>query len=236
MYSVDVCPDNMEKASCTCQGSCEYPGSCTNNCTTEKTCICRDGFLMGDNGCVSEKDCGCFVAGYGVIPIFQRRYQKDDRMKFSGGWKAYKRGFKGGRHSGFWLGNEKLHYITNQKNYKLRISLNSTEENAKHIVYSKFRISNESDYYRLASLSPEIGGELDDALSSSKGIQFSAGKHDKDSFETGKCSDKLNGGWWYDESNNKCGGSDLNGKNIRWKNLNNIKNTTMALKPEVSTT
>lgn len=52
----------------------------------------------------------------------------------------------------FWLGNDKLYYLTNQRNYQLRIDLVDQFGSSYYANYGLFRINNENDNYRLSAL------------------------------------------------------------------------------------
>ncbi|KAJ8033163.1 Tenascin-N [Holothuria leucospilota] len=146
------CPTNMVYMNCDCQSTCEYPSSmnsCYINCTEGDACICPDGFYLMEGNCVPPEECSCYYADGGVIiQVFQRR--EDGSVDFFLYWADYKEGFGDPRHE-TWLGLEKLFYLTNQRTYKLKISLIS--DNTSHeITHSSFRISNENDNYRLTEL------------------------------------------------------------------------------------
>ena len=69
-------------------------------------------------------------------------------MDFYGDWASYKDGF-GSLTGEHWLGNDKLHRLTSQRAYELRIDLADWEGNTRYAVYDSFSVANESDYYRL---------------------------------------------------------------------------------------
>ncbi|PIK52885.1 putative fibrinogen-like protein 1 [Apostichopus japonicus] len=60
---------------------------------------------------------------------------------FDQNWAAYKNGFGDSRN--FWLGNEKLHYLTNQRNYKLRFDITTSSGSAKYAEYTEFQVESE---------------------------------------------------------------------------------------------
>ena len=80
------------------------------------------------------------------MQVFQRR--QDGSVDFYRDWETYKEGF-GNLTSEFWLGNEKIHQLTSQRAYELRIDLADWEGNTRYAVYDSFSIADESDYYRL---------------------------------------------------------------------------------------
>ncbi|PIK55965.1 Fibrinogen-like protein A [Apostichopus japonicus] len=81
--------------------------------------------------------------------VFQRRL--DGAVDFYRTWAEYREGF-GFLQRDFWLGNDKLAYLTNQGEYELRIDLVNKIGNAYHAKYNLFRISDEWSKYRLVDL------------------------------------------------------------------------------------
>lgn len=86
--------------------------------------------------------------------IFQRR--TNGSIDFYQTWTMYKVGFgaKSGEH---WLGNDKLHIITNQKDYSLRVDLMDNAGRSYYARYNLFRIGDENNKYRLNSLGSYSG-------------------------------------------------------------------------------
>lgn len=87
--------------------------------------------------------------------VFQRRV--DATIDFVQDWVSYKNGF-GNLNENFWLGNEKIHFITNQRTYKLRFDITTSNGISQHAEYSEFRIDSESNKYRLAKLGTHDSG------------------------------------------------------------------------------
>ena len=69
----------------------------------------------------------------------------------------YENGF-GFLNQEFWMGNDKLAYLTNQRTYKLRINMtiNGAERYAE---YDNFRITDANSGYKLFSLGTYSGGK-----------------------------------------------------------------------------
>lgn len=81
--------------------------------------------------------------------VVQRRH--DGSVIFQRDWMEYKVGF-GFLSQEFWLGNEKLSFLTNQKEYELRIDFTYADGSSFHALYSTLRISDEFSNYRLGRL------------------------------------------------------------------------------------
>lgn len=82
-------------------------------------------------------------------------------VNFDRFWNDYKKGF-GFLREEFYLGNDKLSYITNEGSYELRIDINNVNGEQYYAKYSLFRISDESSNYRLR----DIGDYLPESTTS----------------------------------------------------------------------
>ncbi|KAI8494090.1 Fibrinogen C domain-containing protein 1 [Branchiostoma belcheri] len=135
--------------------------------------------------------------------VFQKR--QDGTVDFYRRWADYKTGFPSNLNGEFWLGNDKLHRLTEQKAYGLRVDLEDTTGNTRYATYSSFSISDESDQYRL-TVGGYSGNAGDGLTYPHSGRMFSTKDSDNDVF-SGHCSQDFKGGWWYDA----CHHSNLNG-------------------------
>uniref|UniRef100_A0A4Q8K468 U9-Liphistoxin-Lth1a_1 n=1 Tax=Liphistius thaleban TaxID=1905330 RepID=A0A4Q8K468_9ARAC len=137
--------------------------------------------------------------------VFQRRGDfgraKDH---FYNDWDTYRKGF-GDLSQDFWLGNDPLFAVTNQRLYSLRIDLKSVEGESRHAVYENFWIDSEQyDYYLHVR---GYTGTAGDAFSSHNELSFSTKDVDNDKSPTSNCAASYKGGWWYGE----CHTANLNG-------------------------
>ena len=78
--------------------------------------------------------------------MFQRR--KDGSVDFYLGWNDYKNGF-GNIAGEFWLGNENLYRITNQRRYTLRVDLGDFSGQRRYAHYDNFQIKSENEKFKL---------------------------------------------------------------------------------------
>ncbi|XP_071835788.1 uncharacterized protein [Apostichopus japonicus] len=81
--------------------------------------------------------------------VLQRR--RLDSVKFNRSWKDFRNGF-GFLGSEFWIGNEKIAYLTNQKRYQLRMDFENIAGETYYVTYDDFRISDEWGKYYISSL------------------------------------------------------------------------------------
>lgn len=107
-----------------------------------------------------------------------------------------------------WLGNNNIHFITNQDHYKLRIELTDWNKTKKMAEYDYFMIDDEEEGYRL-----HIGGyhgDAGDGMAKHNNHKFSTTDVDNDKVVKefgGSCAKRFSGAWWY----YKCYMSNLNG-------------------------
>ncbi|KAI8516539.1 Fibrinogen- domains (FReDs) [Branchiostoma belcheri] len=178
------------------------------------------------------KSCGLEVGGQLVRPgappspsragpgggwtVIQRRL--DGSVFFNRTWEEYKHGF-GNKNGEYWLGNENIHRLTTQKDYILRIDMMDWDGNKRYAEYNTFRVSGESEQYRLtiSGYSGTAGDTITDSYSikrggswQTSGQMFSTVDRDNDGHIFRSCSQRYGqGGGWY---RNGCGGAKLNGR------------------------
>ena len=80
------------------------------------------------------------------MQLFQKR--ENGTLDFYQDWQAYKDGF-GHLQGEHWLGNDKLHRLTVQKPYALRVNLWDWEGQSAYALYDNFTIGSADQYYIL---------------------------------------------------------------------------------------
>ncbi|XP_035684426.1 microfibril-associated glycoprotein 4-like [Branchiostoma floridae] len=134
--------------------------------------------------------------------VFQRR--QDGSEDFYRGWADYKAGF--GKLDGeFWLGNDKLHQLTSQAQYELRVDLEDFEGNSAYAQYQVFTVGIEAARYIL-TIGGYNGTAGDSMAYHHNGSPFSTKDRDYDENPT-NCAQRFKGGWWY----GSCHSANLNG-------------------------
>ncbi|XP_035225405.1 techylectin-5A-like [Stegodyphus dumicola] len=126
-------------------------------------------------------------------------------------WKAYKNGF-GNIEEDFWLGNDNIYSLTNQKLYSVRIDLQDVEGNKRYAFYDKFWIEDEDRKYTL-HIDSYCGDAGDSMIVIHNNQKFSTKDQDNDNEKTQNCAQIYKGGWWY----NACHSANLNGLYLRGK-------------------
>ncbi|XP_045490217.1 angiopoietin-related protein 7 [Pieris rapae] len=147
--------------------------------------------------------CDLSSAGGGWT-VIQNRF--DGSQDFFKTWSDYKYGF-GNLAGEFWLGLEKVNYLTNQKLYELRIEMESQANQEAFATFSVFTVGPEYEGYRISTLGT-YRGNAGDSLSYHAGQKFSTPDVDNDEWKDGTCAVEHGGAWWYKE----CDKSNLNGK------------------------
>uniref|UniRef100_A0A8D0C4U5 Fibrinogen C-terminal domain-containing protein n=1 Tax=Salvator merianae TaxID=96440 RepID=A0A8D0C4U5_SALMN len=134
--------------------------------------------------------------------VFQRR--QDGSVDFYRDWESYKKGF-GNQASEFWLGNDKIHLLTNSEAQQLRIDVKDFTDAGTYATYSTFKILSEAENYTL-KLGSYLEGTMGDSLLRHRNAAFSTRDRDSDTHSR-NCAEMYKGGWWYTD----CHYSNLNG-------------------------
>ena len=133
--------------------------------------------------------------------MIQRRM--DGTTNFYRKWQHYEDGF-GNLRREFWLGNFKIHILSAQGTYELRIDMQDFVRNSRYAKYSTFMLGDASSKYKL--LVDGYRGNAGDNLGYHSGRAFSTKDQDNDSAGS-NCAVLYKGGWWY----GSCHSSNLNG-------------------------
>ncbi|KAJ8033512.1 Ficolin-1 [Holothuria leucospilota] len=167
----------------------------------------------------------CNMTDGGGWTVFQRRI--DGSVDFYRDWNTYKGGFGSPNHE-YWLGNDKLHFLTNEKRQSLRIDLVNLDGIPYYVKFDAFRINNETDNYRLSEVGITSGSAGAFPLINHRTHQFTTYDQDNDVHYYLNCAVHYRGAWWYHacyDSNlngpyrtNVCGCSNSN-NNIWWRSL-----------------
>ncbi|KAL9975444.1 hypothetical protein ACROYT_G012605 [Oculina patagonica] len=208
--------------------SCDANAVCQNTKGSYK-CTCKPGYYTGDGkkcssvykNCAKAYKAGKRISGvYTINPdnagafdvfcdqttagggwtVFQKRL--DGSVDFYRGWDEYKRGF-GNLNGEFWLGLDKIHRLTKEKN-RLRVELEDTSGKTAYAEYSFFGVSNERGKYKLSL--GTYSGTAGDSLSYHRGCAFSTKDRDNDNYHS-SCVLEYKSAWWY----NSCVRTTLNG-------------------------
>ncbi|XP_062854551.1 fibrinogen C domain-containing protein 1-like [Trichomycterus rosablanca] len=142
--------------------------------------------------------------------VFQRR--EDGSVNFFRDWAAYREGF--GKITGeHWLGLKRIHALTIQANYELRIDLEDFENSTSFAQYGSFgvglfSVDPDDDGYPLSIT--DYSGTAGDSLLKHNGMKFTTKDKDNDHSDN-NCATFYHGAWWY----RNCHMSNLNGQYLR---------------------
>ncbi|KAJ8033975.1 Fibrinogen-like protein A [Holothuria leucospilota] len=232
------CSCSRSGLSCNSYG-CDQNARCTSTSDGGR-CDCNTGYLPDGSRCRRPKDCDevesvegytgsglyyifpsssqefrvyCNMSG-GRWTVLQRRIPGSSRSFFQS-WSSYKRGF-GELDEDFWLGNDKIHYLTSQKNYQLRIDITDSSNRHYRAQYNGFRIGNEGSKYRITVLGTYSGNAGYDAMRDHLNQPFTTHDQDNDDWDgsdcryyyyyyycyyfyysLGNCARLHEGAWWY---------------------------------------
>jgi len=128
----------------------------------------------------------------------------DGSPYFSRSWETFKGGF-GSKKCNYWLGNELLHQMTKDGQYKVRFDLQALASGQWYWAeYRTFTVDSEATKYRLTVSG--YSGNAGEAMSYHNGRQFTTFDNDNDGHATGNCATLLGGGFWH----NDCARSQVN--------------------------
>ncbi|XP_071836153.1 uncharacterized protein [Apostichopus japonicus] len=129
----------------------EYPRDCrevSNACSS--THNTSGVYLIKPDGYPEPFEAYCYNdLDTGGWTVLQRR--RSDSVNFNRNWKDFRNGF-GFLGSEFWIGNEKIAFLTNQKRYQLRMEFENVAGDTYYVTYDEFRISDEWGDYHISSL------------------------------------------------------------------------------------
>jgi len=186
---------------------------CNPTSTTVNTCCDMTGFQAPSavyqmrkcaSGCGSSPHfttittdvyCDMNTTGGGWIVI--QRNRQNSEIDFDRDWVDYENGF-GDLETDFWYGLKKMHCLTAQCQWEMRVDFQKQDGSWSYIHYNEFRVGNASDKYRLS-----VGG-----YTGVDGDYFTAGNeppHDKrfttqdsdNDLWNENCAVRFNSGWWH---------------------------------------
>ncbi|KAJ8033440.1 Fibrinogen-like protein A [Holothuria leucospilota] len=173
----------------------KYPRDCSkvrNSCSSS---LSSGVYLIKPDGYEEPFEAYCDnEIGSGNWTVFQRRI--DGITDFYRTWDEYKEGF-GDLEQDFWLGNEKLHYITQQATYEYRVDYVHSSSSY-YNKYTNFRVDDETNKYRLANTGTRTGSR-GYSLHQIQNTPFSTPDEDNDG-RSYDCAEGHRSGWWHGAS------------------------------------
>ncbi|GFR92869.1 angiopoietin-related protein 1 [Elysia marginata] len=152
-----------------------------------------------------------------IQQLIARSRRVTGSVNFDKKWDDYKQGF-GSFDGDFWLGNDKIHTMTSDGVFEIKIDLEYKGKSA-YAHYDSFYIAGENEKYKL-----RIGsytGTAGDSFKYHNNRPFSTIDRDNDAWSK-SCATLHGGGWWF----GACDHSNLNGKwgrksgnGVEWEKL-----------------
>ncbi|GIX82527.1 techylectin-5A [Caerostris darwini] len=137
--------------------------------------------------------------------VFQRRGNfLKPKDYFYKDWASYKKGF-GHIDKDFWLGNDNIYALSNQRLYSIRFDLRAVDGEKRYALYETFWIDDENHKYTL-HIQEYSGDAGDSMISDHNNMKFSTKDQDNDDRKE-HCAQMYKGAWWY----KACHYSNLNG-------------------------
>ena len=164
--------------------------------------------------------------------VIQRR--TNGMEKFNRTWNEYENGF-GNLENEFWYGLGKIHRLTKDGDWELRVDLVTSKEEKWSASYSKFVVQGQQQKYKLTA---EGHTGVTDFLTQFTESSFSTQDNDNDGVGALNCAEVLRSGWWYLSSCLADKALNLNGKydneGIKWDSFNThyITSTEMKIRPK----
>ncbi|XP_048390999.2 fibrinogen-like protein 1-like protein [Stegostoma tigrinum] len=169
----------------------------------------------------------CFMDAPGKGWVMLQHVTKNSNISFATNWDTYKRTF-GNMEDEHWLGNEYIHWITQQARYEVKFLIDSGVEKVA-IDYASFNVENESNNYKLRLGAP-IGVSQTEkhlAINKNDNMMFSTFDKDNDRDGTQNCAAVDGGGWWF----NHCTSVIFNNRQIRWPGIcDNCESATILIR------
>ncbi|GFT22626.1 techylectin-5A [Nephila pilipes] len=156
-----------------------------------------------------EVFCDMDTDGGGWTVLQRRGNFRSPEYYFYKDWASYKKGF-GDNEKDFWLGNDNIFALTNQRLYSIRFDLKTVDGERRYALYDTFWIDDESHKYT-SHISNYSGNAGESMLERHNNRKFSTIDQDNDDHKEISCALRYKGGWWY----GACYYANLNGLYLR---------------------
>ncbi|XP_034481278.1 microfibril-associated glycoprotein 4-like isoform X1 [Drosophila innubila] len=208
-----------------------------HNCTEAKSSGINEILLPKFSSQPFKVACDAETQGGGWTIILRRI---DGSVNFHRNWTEYNNGF-GDLNGEFFIGLDKIHEMTAERNQELLVLLEDFEGNKTFEKYDEFAIGNEDQQYELHTLG-KASGTAGNSLLYHHGSKFSTFDRDIDGESDIHCAEQSTGGWWY-RSNYYCQSCKLTGtygnndydKGVNWDTFRgseySLKKAVMMIRP-----
>ena len=156
--------------------------------------------------------------------VFHKRF--NGFVGFYRGWDEYKQGF-GDVRGEFWLGNEKIHQLTEIPS-QLRVEIKTKNNGNKYAKYGNFTVTNEASNYTL--FVGFYSGTASEKLAYHNGMAFTTKDRDNDEHDDYNLAVSYKGAWWYKISYHSNLNSNFGDGDYQW-HWSPLLASEMKLKP-----
>jgi len=130
-----------------------------------------------------------------AVAMVVRKQSENAEDFFNQNFKAYQDGFAANGES--WIGLDKLHQLTSERSYSLKITMTDYDNKTFVAVYDYFKVGPGEDYVVTVGSFNDTLSTLGDSMEYHNGMKFTTKDRDQDDRDTGNCAQQFNGGFWY---------------------------------------
>jgi len=130
-----------------------------------------------------------------AVAMVVRKQSENAEDFFNQNFKAYQDGFAANGES--WIGLDKLHQLTSERSYSLKITMTDYDNKAFVAVYNYFRVGPGESYVLTVESFNNTLSTLGDSMAVHNGQKFSTKDRDQDG-SSSHCANDWSGGFWYD--------------------------------------
>ena len=141
----------------------------------------------------------CSVLTSGLIRTMVAS-REDYTFNFNRTWQEYRDGFGDPDSSSYWIGLERLHQLTWDRQYELRFKVKLQNRTTLYQYYNYFMLGNESSWYPFSFKQPVLDRNLGNCLQDLLGAGFSTHDVDNDNSYV-NCAQRHGAGWWFQGDN-----------------------------------
>jgi len=133
----------------------------------------------------------CLKDDLGAVAMLVRKQSENAEDFFDKDFKKYQDGFAANGES--WIGLDKLHRLTSERSYSLKITMTDYDKKTYIAVFNNFKVGPGEDYVLTVGSFNETLSTLGDSMAYHSGMKFST----KDRDQEGRGCPKEFTSWWY---------------------------------------
>jgi len=130
-----------------------------------------------------------------AVAMVVRKQSENAEDFFNQNFKAYQDGFAANGES--WIGLDKLHRLTSERSYSLKITMTDYDNKTFVAVYNNFKVGPGEDYVATVESFNDTLSTLGDSMRYCNGMKFSTKDRDQDGAGH-HCAETHTGGFWYE--------------------------------------